>query len=98
MQNSKCRIISGKEPSCFALFEISCYICVAVLGLQTYRKCFSHCPTMKMWKFSKLRDIRIALISCIYAVGMLYANVLLYTGVGHAAFILLKVIPQPSIQ
>ena len=36
MQNSKCRIISGKESSCFALFEISCYICVAVLGLQTY--------------------------------------------------------------
>ncbi len=36
MQNSKCRIISVKELSCFALFEMSCYICGAVLGLQTY--------------------------------------------------------------
>jgi len=33
---------------------------------------------------------RTALISCIYAVGMLYADVLLYTGVGHCSVYSLK--------
>ena len=36
-----------------------------------------------MWKFSEVKDIRTTPISCIYAIGMFYANVLLYTGVGH---------------
>ena len=38
----------------------------------------------KCGSFHKSGDQRIALISCIYAIGMLYANILLYTGVGHS--------------
>ena len=33
--------------------------------------------------FHKQKDNRTAPASCIYAVGMLYTNMLLYTGVGH---------------
>ena len=53
-------------------------------------------PYKKMWKFSKEEGRRATLISCIYAIGMLYANVLLYTGVRHCSVYSSKVIPQPS--
>ena len=38
----------------------------------------------KCGSFHKSGDQRIALISCIYAIGTLCANILLYTGVGHS--------------
>ena len=59
------------------------------------RKCFSH-SLLKMWKFSRPKDKRIALISCIYAIGVSYADVLLYTGVGHCNVYFGQVFPQPS--
>ncbi|MBQ5691476.1 MAG: hypothetical protein IIV24_08280, partial [Alistipes sp.] len=41
MQNSKCRIISAKELSCFALFEISCYICgLEITSISAMKKLF----------------------------------------------------------
>ena len=85
---------------CFDFLHFSEKVSIFVTqsaGLQTYRKCFSESWIENVEVFIREGE-RTALISCIYAVGMLYANVLLYTSVGHAAFILLKVIPQPSIQ
>ena len=64
MQNSKCKIISRKEFSCFVLFEISCYICGAVLGLQTYRKCFSQSLIENVEVFKTVGQ-RTTPISCI---------------------------------
>ena len=90
MQNSKCRIISVKELSCFALFEISCYICGAIARYADILESVFRSPYKRMWKFSRERTKRIALISCIYAIGVSYADVLLYTGVGHSVVYSLK--------
>lgn len=70
------------------------YIC-GVERLYAHRlhilKVFSHCPYVKMWKFSEVKDGRTALIPCIYAIGV-PTPIVYHTQVwGIVSFILLRV-------
>lgn len=74
--------------------EIIFYIC-GVERLFAHRlhilKVFSHCPYVKMWKFSEVKDGRTALIPCIYATGV-PTPIVYHTQVwGIVSFILLRV-------
>ena len=79
--------------------EIIFYIC-GVERLFAHRlhilKVFSHCPYVKMWKFSEVKDGRTALIPCIYAIGVptpIYCYIQVW---GIASFIVVKVLSEPS--
>ena len=64
---------------------------------QDMLKVFSHCPNLKMWKFSITTGQTNSTHSCLYnGMGFLYPYPISIRVWGIASFTVVKVFPQPS--
>ena len=81
----KCCVFWGIQCpcGCCSLAKLFLILWCRANSLTLHTKVFSQSFVGNLTVSNKQKDNRTTPISCIYAIGMLYANVLLYTGVGH---------------